>query len=63
MNNEYDNAIPPIVKDYINKLLDKETPMHIKANYAEMLGRISDACQGAIRKYATIKPVQKKKRV
>ena len=51
MKQENENRLPPIIVDYINKLRTESTNRHTKDVYCQILERVRDSCDKAIREY------------
>lgn len=43
--------LPPIIQDWIVKLSDKNTSIHIRNNYREMLEHVISQSQEAVEKF------------
>lgn len=57
--------IPPLLQQWIDKLCDRNTPQHIKENYAMMLDNVREACEKEVARYRNNKflmPERKSKR-
>lgn len=46
-----EQMIPPIIKDYLSKVRDPNTPNHIKFNYIQTMKTIVDLCNAEIHKF------------
>ena len=44
-------VIPPIIQDWINKLRDKNTNIHLRDNVRMMLENVRHACESEISKF------------
>jgi hypothetical protein len=50
-----DYVVPPIIQDWINKLRDKNTNLHLRDNVRMMLENVRNACDTEIRKFVAEK--------
>lgn len=46
-------VIPPIIQDWINKLNDKNTNIHLRDNVRMMLENVRNACDNEIKKFSS----------